>query len=712
MNIQKHISLLLLCSCLLVLGQAHAQIYKWVDENGKVHYSDKKPRDQQVDVETEDIKTGNSLNGSVGGMPTVAIRSAIPYEKTTPSRTVKLDILKVALSGSEYNDVPIGSVYSGANCQNKRSDLVWTSGNTYMDDRSNAQTLHKQFQLAGYSTDQTLSRVELAGNRLQLKITMKELIIKKCARSNSRYGNSGFSESSSNDVYMQLNWELEDHLAQRVIYEKSTKGIYKGFSQVPRSNGTTQTINRALAVATNNLLADQEFVSLLDASETKLVDRKNNTPLPLPLSYTSDRQTSFKNKLEYLRNTAVTIRTSGGHGSGVIVTQAGEILTNHHVIEGNDEILVIVGDKEYKAKVVRVEPIRDVALLKLENSLSLSQLPEISNLAPSVGDTIFAIGTPLSESLSHTVTSGIISAERETNGLPYFQTDAAINPGNSGGPIYDEYGNLVGLSVAGILSKSGGNMGLNYLIPIFDALAALNIENGGIAQEQVQQTTAAASPQKQRATARNARPVKPQQSEIKTIDPNGKNLPDAIYFEYKKALAAKESGDFNKAKTLLENAVGSLSYDDRSKEAWQVRDELHYFLPMEIAKKAIKDGKAEAVFEQVAHMNRYVSDHPKRFDYTRRIEELVQSAKYLEDVIKASALNDLSPVRVFIKEYFLTTGDIPTKLNGMQKLLDKQLGRSLSNRYTLIDYNLQNGIAVFVFKSVITNKQSTVQVRL
>ncbi len=160
-----------------------------------------------------------------------------------------------------------------------------------------------------------------------------------------------------------------------------------------------------------------------------------------------------------------------GLGSGVIVSSSGYILTNNHVVEGADEIEVVLNDARHTiAKVIGTDPDSDLAVLKIE----LDRLPVIvlgNSDALQVGDQVLAIGNPFG--VGQTVTSGIISAlGRNQLGINTFenfiQTDAAINPGNSGGALVDVNGNLAGINTA-IYSRSGGNMGIGFAIPVATA---------------------------------------------------------------------------------------------------------------------------------------------------------------------------------------------------------------------------------------------------
>ncbi|HRI15338.1 MAG TPA: DegQ family serine endoprotease [Verrucomicrobiota bacterium] len=158
---------------------------------------------------------------------------------------------------------------------------------------------------------------------------------------------------------------------------------------------------------------------------------------------------------------------SHGLGSGVIVTDDGYILTNNHVVEEADEVKVALLDgRELEAKVVGRDPKTDVAVLKVE-AKDLPAMPIADSEKIEIGDVVLAVGNPFG--IGQTVTMGIVSATgRATLGLDYedfIQTDAAINPGNSGGALVDVKGRLIGINTA-ILSRTGGNQGIGFAIPI------------------------------------------------------------------------------------------------------------------------------------------------------------------------------------------------------------------------------------------------------
>jgi len=154
-------------------------------------------------------------------------------------------------------------------------------------------------------------------------------------------------------------------------------------------------------------------------------------------------------------------------GSGFIISADGHILTNAHVVQGADEVLVKLTDKrEFKAKVLGADKRTDVALIKIEASnLPVAKLGDSVKLK--VGEWVVAIGSPFG--FESTVTAGIVSAKGRSlaheNYVPFIQTDAAINPGNSGGPLFNLKGEVVGIN-SQIYSRSGGSMGVSFAIPI------------------------------------------------------------------------------------------------------------------------------------------------------------------------------------------------------------------------------------------------------
>ena len=162
-------------------------------------------------------------------------------------------------------------------------------------------------------------------------------------------------------------------------------------------------------------------------------------------------------------------RTQNSLGSGVIVQADGLIVTNNHVIDGADELIVVLADRrEFEAKVQLADPRTDIALLRIDTKgEQLPTVPFRDSDSAEVGDLVLAIGNPFG--VGQTVTLGIVSAVARTNAgisdyQSFIQTDAAINPGNSGGALITSDGALIGINTA-IFSRSGGSIGIGFAIP-------------------------------------------------------------------------------------------------------------------------------------------------------------------------------------------------------------------------------------------------------
>ena len=191
----------------------------------------------------------------------------------------------------------------------------------------------------------------------------------------------------------------------------------------------------------------------------------------LDFNFLQDRHLKICLKnLEHLKT-----RKSAALGSGFIIDEKGIVITNNHVIQDSEDIVVRVGgDKEYKAKIIGQDPLSDIAVLQIVSKEKFIPVKFGDSDKARIGDWVIAIGNPFG--LGGTVTSGIISARNRSIGLSryedYIQTDASINSGNSGGPLFDMNGDVIGINTA-ILGK-GGSIGIGFSIPSNSAKKVVN----------------------------------------------------------------------------------------------------------------------------------------------------------------------------------------------------------------------------------------------
>mgnify|MGYP006103356553 FL=1 len=214
-------------------------------------------------------------------------------------------------------------------------------------------------------------------------------------------------------------------------------------------------------------LAERLMPSVVNISTTQTIKAKTN-PFPFQFPPGSPFEEMFKDFDQ------PTERKASSLGSGFIINKNGTIVTNNHVINNAEDIVVRVGDKEYEAKVLGADPYSDLAVLKIDANVKFTPVKFGNSDKARVGDWVVAIGNPFG--LGGTVTSGIISARNRDINLTryddFIQTDASINQGNSGGPLFNLDGDVVGINTAIIAPGQSGSIGIGFAIP---ANAASNV---------------------------------------------------------------------------------------------------------------------------------------------------------------------------------------------------------------------------------------------
>ena len=205
-------------------------------------------------------------------------------------------------------------------------------------------------------------------------------------------------------------------------------------------------------------LAEKLMPSVVNISTTQTIKTTAN-PFPFKFPPGSPFEEMFKDFEQ------PTERKASSLGSGFIINKNGTVITNNHVINNAEDIVVRVGDKDYKAKIIGADPYADIAVLKIDSKDVFKPVKFGNSDKARVGDWVIAIGNPFG--LGGTVTSGIISARNRDINLTryddFIQTDASINQGNSGGPLFNLEGDVVGVNTA--IIGQGGSIGIGFAIP-------------------------------------------------------------------------------------------------------------------------------------------------------------------------------------------------------------------------------------------------------
>ena len=214
-------------------------------------------------------------------------------------------------------------------------------------------------------------------------------------------------------------------------------------------------------------LAERLMPSVVNIATTQTIKTTAN-PFPFQFPPGSPFEEMFKDFNQ------PTERKASSLGSGFIINKNGTVITNNHVINNAEDIVIKVGEKDYKAKLLASDTLMDIAVLKIDSSDVFQPVQFGDSDKARVGDWVVAIGNPFG--LGGTVTSGIISAKnRDINLTRYdelIQTDASINQGNSGGPLFNLDGDVIGINTAIIAPNQSGSIGIGFAIP---ANAASNV---------------------------------------------------------------------------------------------------------------------------------------------------------------------------------------------------------------------------------------------
>jgi S1-C subfamily serine protease len=381
------------------------------------------------------------------------------FEETKPIAFEKV-VLKIP------RHEPIGKLSMGTLCI-PGGDIRPSGGRYELNTDSFTDIFRQELEAANYTVvgDPDELFVDPSRDRAEFKVAgLVEQI-----EANVCYPMAGFGDfmTSSGAVFMDVEWQVYDTLNREVVLRFHTQG--SSATSADAGGGADLAFDNAFAMATRNLLAEKDFYDLVQGP-TRVAARGNVTPTLANLVYDTGTVIDPKS----LEQSVVVVRTPDGHGSGFVVSREGHIMTNQHVVGGAEKVkLVFSNGRQVDGAVVSKEPRRDVALIQADLA-GVKPLP-ISSQRPPVGADVYTYGAPLLEEYSGTLRKGIVSSYREERGQEFIQSDAGVNPGNSGGPLLDDSGNVVGISVSGILVDEVASVGVNFFIPIDSALASLKM---------------------------------------------------------------------------------------------------------------------------------------------------------------------------------------------------------------------------------------------
>ncbi|RXZ38726.1 serine protease [Oxalobacteraceae bacterium CAVE-383] len=443
---------------------------------------------------------GLPANATPAAIPAVEQHAALQYSMGQAGRPSYLSRTVARYNNPESS---IGEVQTGFFCGNTRS-VVWNAkvSGVLMSPAVASKRFRTELENAHYPvttvsdaifTEQKPVDIQ---NALQVGVLVKEIGINMCIKDASR---------TEGEAYLKLFWQVFAPEQQKVIFETTTEGRFSS-ANVPTPS---ELVMGAFTAASRNFLAQSGFTAAVTAPYVPNPGIQPAPPAPgvpaapgasgmpvpaggvqpaavangaaptvpaipnLTVDGAAPNGDALTQKMTQLRSAIGTVYGETGSGSGFFIGTAGYMLSNKHVVGNTKFVRVrLATGRDLVGEVVRVDPLRDVALIKTEPPGVYPMAVRASD--PGIGEDVYALGSPLGDEFNSTLTKGILSGYRTLNNLRFLQSDVAILPGNSGGALLDKSGQVIGITVAGLGAK--GLAGMNFFIPIEDALSKLSVQ--------------------------------------------------------------------------------------------------------------------------------------------------------------------------------------------------------------------------------------------
>lgn len=355
---------------------------------------------------------------------------------------------------SEDNDTPLYRM------------MTWDGGRLDGEKASFERAFDEELAKAGFAAEsgESLFGDGESASNLKVAVLIDDMQGRYCVDCPNLFNRKGIPAT----VAMTAHWEIYSSLERKVVAKVTTKGAADSLTRLVDSSTLLPVFN-AFRENVRLLLASDDFRRLVATPPVGLPASASGGDAPIALFGPAAGGT-----LAQSMESVAIVFAADGSGSGFLVSKDGYLLTNHHVVGGAKYVkLKWSNGDETLGEVIRSDRRRDVALIKTD---AKGRPPlALRAGAAQLGDPVFAIGTPLDDKLQNTLTKGIVSANRVYEGQPFIQSDVAVTHGNSGGPLLDEKGRVLGLTVSG-RAPDGAPVGLNFFIPIDDALRALALK--------------------------------------------------------------------------------------------------------------------------------------------------------------------------------------------------------------------------------------------
>ena len=388
------------------------------------------------------------------------------FESTKPIAFRKI-VLKIP------RHQPVGKVSVGAFCR-PRGEMTLSGGRHHLDIDQFNEIFLDELQNANYKVvgdpDALFDDPEINSAEFFVAGLVSDIEANVC------YPKSGFGNfrRSRAAVFIDVEWQIYDTLERRVVSKINTQGSSNIDS---RFNSLDVAFENSFALAARNLLANKDFYELVrSGGSTATLSSETGGRTTLQIGTGANKKIIENEEIDThnLKLGVAVVRSAVGHGSGFVIGD-GMLITNEHVVGGANKVRLIFSDgAQIDADVSMTNGTRDVALIRFAESFTRPSLP-IRTREVVMGEEVYSFGAPLDEEYSGTLRKGIVSAHRKIRNLDYIQSDVGVNPGNSGGPLVDQHGEVIGIAVSGIMVDGGLEQGINFFIPIQEAISVLGL---------------------------------------------------------------------------------------------------------------------------------------------------------------------------------------------------------------------------------------------
>ena len=388
----------------------------------------------------------------------------LDLKASAKSKPIQLSKVIVRLKRGEH----VGALQGGLLCV-PQADLNWKGGRLKLDSDDFTDAFKEELEKYSFKTVGDTNALFEDPSSWNSEILVAGLV--KELKSNVCFPMAGFGNfsSSKGESFIKVEWQIYSKLDRAVVHSVTTEGSFK--STESQEGGIDPIIINAFTQAARNLLADEKFRDIVIRGGETVKETTFKTADGFIV--TPGKAKPFQKQADEWKEGVMTIFAGKGHGSGFAIGE-NLILTNHHVIGESNKVVVKLGAGfESSGDVIAYNSAYDVALIKVP--ASLPRYFKIQRTLPSIGTNVYALGSPLSESLDATLSRGVVSNIRKENNQTLIQSDVNVLPGNSGGPLVNELGEAVGITVSGIQINKA-SQGINFFVPIKDALEVMKLQ--------------------------------------------------------------------------------------------------------------------------------------------------------------------------------------------------------------------------------------------